>query len=213
MNKEKAYSFWESMAHQKDLNEKSVKFSCSDNFISIDCSLILKFASKNSTVLDLGSGTGLIVNNLAESVKSVDCLEAFPEFSKFIKPLNNISIINKNVFDFETEKKFDVVTMFGFMQYFDAAEASVIYRKTFNWLSEGGVVIVKNQFGVEDDVLISGWSEALKKNYYSSYRFLEHEKQILHDAGFVNVDAVDIYPKEANKYDNTHFYALVAHKD
>ena len=73
-------------------------------------------------------------------------------------------------------------------------------------------MIIKNQFGLHKDVTIDGFSEELQENYFAQYRFIDKEVRLLHDAGFGNVEIVDIYPKECNRWDNTHFYALVAEK-
>ena len=32
------------------------------------------------------------------------------------------------------------------------------------------------------------------------------------DIGYKNIEIVDIYPPEANRWDNTHFYSIVAEK-
>ena len=74
------------------------------------------------------------------------------------------------------------------------------------------VIIIKNQFGVEETVEVAGYSEENKTNYYSQYRTIAKETEILEKVGFSNIKTYDIYPKKANRWDNTHFYALVATK-
>jgi len=49
----------------------------------------------------------------------------------------------------------------------------------------------------------------LKTNYYSEYRHIKKEMKMLQEAGFNSIDIIDIYSPEFNRWDNTHFYALI----
>ena len=60
------------------------------------------------------------------------------------------------------------------------------------------------------EVLVDNFSEELQKNYYANYRQVDSEISLLKDAGFNKVEKHDIYPPRCNKWDNTHYYALVA---
>ena len=57
---------------------------------------------------------------------------------------------------------------------------------------------------------ISSYSEEQKTDYYSQYRQVDKEIRIIKEQGFSNVLLTDIYPKEANRWENTHFYAITA---
>jgi hypothetical protein len=113
---------------------------------------------------------------------------------------------------FEPHKQYDIITMFGILHYFNEEEAKHIYSKYINFLDDNGHLIVKQQFGVTEDVTVSGYSEELKENYYSQYRHIEKEKTGLEKIGYKNVEVFDIYPTECNRWDNTHYYAIVANK-
>ena len=52
----------------------------------------------------------------------------------------------------------------------------------------------------------------LQSYYFSYYRDLEKEKELLKEIGFKIKQVVDIYPKEYNRWNNTHFYAIVCEK-
>ena len=135
---ENALKFFNNMAHQTDLNQNSVKLAHNTDFTDIDANFILKFANKSSNLLDLGSGTGLIVNKIFEHVKSIECLEPFRQFSDYIVKAPNVTIQNKSVFEYKTNRKFDLVTMFGFMHYFNEEEAIFIYKRIKNEFLMGG---------------------------------------------------------------------------
>jgi cyclopropane fatty-acyl-phospholipid synthase-like methyltransferase len=107
---------------------------------------------------------------------------------------------------------FDIITAFGTLHYFNEEEVIKLYRKYYPYIKEGGKIIVKQQFGVAEDVTVSGFSEELGKPYYSQYRYLEKEKQILLEAGFKNIEVSEIYPQDFNKWDNTHYWAIVGTK-
>jgi len=107
---------------------------------------------------------------------------------------------------------FDIITIFGTLHYFNEEEAVRIYRKYYQYLKPGGKIIVKQQFGVNEDVTVSGFSQELHKQYYSQYRHLKKEMKIMKNTGFKNIEAHEVYPPEFNKWENTHYYAVVGEK-
>jgi cyclopropane fatty-acyl-phospholipid synthase-like methyltransferase len=114
--------------------------------------------------------------------------------------------------DFSSNKQFDVITIFGVLHYFNEKEAMAIYQKYYPYLKKGGKMIVKNQFGVKEDVIVDGYSEEQQQNYFACYRYITKEQKILETIGYKNIEVVDIYPPECNRWENTHFYAIVAEK-
>ncbi len=211
MNNNDAIQFFSDLATASPtaMSVKITRDGKSD-FSKEDANFILQYANKNSRMLDVGSGSGLIVNKICSHIKSICCIEPFCEFSKFIHNEKNITISNCNAFDFTSQEKFDVITFFGIIQYFNKEESISIYKKYKDLLTETGIFIIKNQFGVQEDIIVSGYSEELGKKYFSEYRMLENEIKILQQIGFNHVAAHDIYPPEYSRWTNTHFYALVA---
>ena len=200
-----------------DLSSKTIditatKINKCNDFSSIDAEFVLRYADENSTVLDIASGTGITVNKYYNKVKKVVALEKFKNFSDFIVKDPKIEIINIDMFDFNTNEKFDIITLFGIMHYVSTDEAIIIYKKFKKFLKPQGKLLVKQQFGVNEDVIINGYSEELKSDYYSEYRHIDKEVEILNKIGFKNVEVHDIYPPEANRWDNTHFWAIVGEK-
>jgi len=179
-----------------------------------DVELMKLLADENKILLDLGAGTGLLINHLVDDFKRIYAVEKFPEFSKFIQKTEKIIIENKDLLEWENKFniKFDIISLFGVMNYFDEEEAILIYKKIFDNLNSNGILVVKNQMGVNKDIIINGFSKELQTNYYSEYRFVEKEINILKKIGFYDIEKKDIYPSEYNRWDNTHFYALICKK-
>lgn len=209
MQNKNSLSFFQNMANNNP-DEKSVKITKISDFSDRDAKFILKYADENTEMLDLASGSGLVINKLYKKVKHITAVEAFEQFSKFIEKAANIKVINQDISLFSTDKTFDLITMFGIVQYFNEVEIIKIYKKYYKNIKKGGKIIIKNQFGVKEDVTVAGFSEELKTNYYSQYRHIDKEVKILSDVGYKNVEIIDIYPPECNRWDNTHFYAIVA---
>lgn len=207
-----ALTFFEKMAHADKLDPSSVKMAKNSDFTEMDTAFIRKYTDNRSTVLDLGSGTGLIVNKLYPYVKKIIAVEPFCQFTQYITKNDNIQIINCDTAQFSSNDKFDAILLFGVMQYMDEKEATSIYDKYIKYLSKNGKMIIKNQFGVHEDVIVEGFSEELQDNYFSHYRHLKKEIELLQSVGFNKIEVVDIYPPKCNRWENTHFYALVATK-
>ena len=212
MKNSNALIFFEQMSKKISNNPQSVKLAANVDFTYIDASFILEYANRKSSILDIGTGTGLIINKIYKKVKYIECVEPYKNFTKFINKSSNIKIINKTIYDYDTDKSFDIVTMFGFMHYVGEYEAIKIYEKCFKFLKYAGKIIVKNQFGIKEDVNVAGYSEEQKTNYFAQYRHIDKEIKILNNAGFKNIQIFDIYPPEANRWHNTHFYAITAEK-
>jgi cyclopropane fatty-acyl-phospholipid synthase-like methyltransferase len=183
------------------------------DFSQYDIELVKKFSGKEKKLLDLGSGTGLLINHLHEDFEQIVAVEKYKAFSKFIEKKENIEVINEDLLDVEAKKLFyDMVSLFGVMNYFNTKEAKIIYAKAYGWLKTGGMIVVKNQFGLNDDVVVSGYSQELETDYFSNYRQVDKEIELLKEIGFVNIEKIDIYPPRYNRWDNTHFFALIGHK-
>ena len=195
----------------KSIKDPKATRNKAKDFSKYDIGLMKSFADKNKTLLDLGSGTGLLINHLVDDFKAVTAIEKYPEFSKFIVNSPKIKVINEDLLKVKLppNEKYDIASLFGVMNYFDFSEAAILYKRVKSFLKSNGVLIIKNQFGVNEDVIVNGYSEELQTNYYSEYRHLEKEKSLLKNIGFEDIETVDIYPPEYNRWDNTHFYALI----
>ncbi|MCR5164827.1 MAG: class I SAM-dependent methyltransferase [Thermoguttaceae bacterium] len=208
MDNQKALQYW-TQKSRANVTPLTAKVRSTNDFSQMDADFICRFVDQNSDLLDLATGTGITLNKYSDRVKSVVAVERYAEFTQFIEKRPNVEIVVSDITDFETTRKFDVINFFGIIQYFNRDEAARLYSKYKAFLKPNGKFLIKNQFGVREDVLVDGFSEELQCNYYSEYRTLDTETAILKRAGFSHFEVVDIYPPEFNRWENTHFYALI----
>jgi hypothetical protein len=207
-----ALEYFTKMSKRKNITATSVKNIAANDFTNYDAEFILRYCNLKTEILDLASGTGLTLNKIYDKVGKITAVEPFESFTKYINNNPNIEIFNQTLSDFIPQKEYDILSFFGIMQFFNEEEALKIYRKYFSALKKSGKIIVKNQFGVKKDIIVSGYSKELKTEYYSHYRLLDKEITMITNAGYKNTEVFDIYPPECNRWENTHFYAIVAEK-
>lgn len=187
-----------------------VKLLPNNDNTKYDIEFIRKYISKNNDLLDLGSGTGLIINELINDLNEIVAVEFFKEFSSYIKH-EDIEVINTDIISFRKNKKFDIITMFGTAHHFNEDESLSIYKNIFLMLKSNGKFILKNQFGINETKTVTS-SDEIGDNYYAQYRFIDFEIKRLNSLGFKDITVHDIYPEKENRWKDTHFYALVCGK-
>ena len=188
------------------------KFSSANDNTEIDAQFIKHYCHSRTRLLDLGAGSGLIIKRLVNHVESIVAVEKFEELSSFIVKNPRIKVVTADIAEYEPQQTFNLITLFGVAYHFNKQEISQIYDRAYHWLDERGQLIVKNQFGIKEDVTVNGFSQELNREYYASYRHLAAEIKLLEDAKFKNITTHDIYPPEKNRWDNTHYHALVCTK-
>lgn len=77
--------------------------------------------SKNDELLEIGAGCGAITGALSRRAKSVDCIELSKKRAEIDayrnKNLNNITISVGNFMDIQFQRKYDVITLIGVLEY------------------------------------------------------------------------------------------------
>lgn len=162
-------------------------------------------------MLDLGSGTGLIVNKIVNSVKKLIAVETFQGFSKFIVDAPNLMVINADLDGFRIRRKFDKVLCTGVMQYFSRPVVDKIYSNVFDMLKDDGLFIMRMHCGLNETVEVFG-SEENGPDFYAEYRHVDLENKILLESGFSDVQVLDEAPEELNVWENTRHFMFVCRK-
>lgn len=209
MNNELCLGFWKSKA-ENNPTIKTSKVSDINDFSEIDKDFILKYVNKETKILDLAAGTGITLNKYYDKVSEVTAVEKYKQFSDFIVKAPNITVINEDISVFEPQNQYDVILMFGIVSYFNRDEIEKIYQKYLKYLKPNGKLIIKNQFGINEDVIVANYSEELGCDYFSEFRQIQSEINMLKTLGLNKNELIDIYPPECNRWGNTHFYAIVS---
>ncbi len=171
-----------------------------------------KYLKPTDDVLDIGSGSGLIINHLINDVKNITAVEKYEGFTKFIIDKPNMLVINTDLVGFKMRKEFDSVLCTGVAQCFTKKVMFNIYKNIYLMLKKGGVFISRTHCGLNEDVIIDGYSEELKTDYYAEYRHVDSEVELMSSIGFTNIEVHDVLPDELNVWENTRHFIFVARK-
>ncbi|RMD86672.1 MAG: class I SAM-dependent methyltransferase, partial [Candidatus Dadabacteria bacterium] len=122
--------------------------------------LLYPFPLSGRSVLEIGSGCGAITRYLADIGSNVTAIEGNPLRAQITalrcKDKSNVSVYCDNIFEFESDKTFEVVTLIGVLEYapcFSASSNPVIelLQRSLSLLSPNGVLIVaiENRLGLK----------------------------------------------------------------
>lgn len=179
----------------------------------LEVSFYKQYIKKDCDLLDIGSGSGLIINKLVSAAKQITAVEKYEGFSKFITEADNILVINADLDGFKIRKEFDVILCTGVSQCFPKETMIGIYENMFDMLKPGGVFISRMHCGLKEDVIINGYSEELETEYFAEYRHVDKEKDLLLKIGYGEVELFDILPDELNVWDNTRHFIFICRKN
>jgi cyclopropane fatty-acyl-phospholipid synthase-like methyltransferase len=178
----------------------------------LEIEFLTNYLKKTDTIIDIGSGSGLIVNKLIGHVKSIVAVEKFEGFTKFITDHPDILVVNADLIGFKIRKQFNAALCFGVSQCFEENSMTDIYANVYSMLKEGGLFVVRMQCGIEKGKTIDGYSDELQTDYFADYRHWEREIEILEKTGFKNIKKFDIFPDSLNVWTDTRHYIFVCEK-
>ncbi|MFA3783649.1 class I SAM-dependent methyltransferase [Melioribacteraceae bacterium 4301-Me] len=206
----KSEDYWKNLSKKiKDPKEtKNKRPDTSD----LEVEFISKYINPNTELLDLGSGTGLIINKLVDKVKHITAVEKFEGFSKFIIDHPNMLVINADLIGFKIRKLFDVVLCLGVAQCFPKEEMKGIYQNIYSMLRQNGHLVIRTHCGLHEDVIVDGFSQELGTEYFAEYRQVDKEKALLEEIGFLDIQIFDIFPDTTNVWENTRHFMFVCKK-
>lgn len=176
-----------------------------------DAALIKQYLHADSRVLDLGCGTGLIEEVIAPFAREIVAIDKYEGFLEKAPPLANVRYLSHDVADYCVPEQFDVILLFGVTMYLSDEDLSALLANCHSMLAPNGVLIIKNQWGMEGRVVADGYSKGLETEYYAVYRSLQEMDAMLRQQQYTST-LIDIYPAKLNLWTNTHEYALVIKK-
>lgn len=201
--------YWERMAMK--IKNKTQTYNNKPDVSPKDANFIKQYLTSKDEILDIGSGSGLVINKLASFVKGITAVETFKGLSEFIHSVPNMEIINAKLETFYVQREFDIALCTGVMQFFEKKSASQIYTNIYKMLKNNGIFIMRMHCGLKETVVINH-SKELEQEYFAEYRQVDEEKKLLENIGFSDVQVLDQAPEELNIYDNTRHFMFVCKK-
>ncbi|HBT3181219.1 methyltransferase [Klebsiella aerogenes] len=115
---------------------------------------------KGADVLEIGAGCGAITRFLGESGANVLAVEGSLRRAKIArartKDLENVTVLAEKFADFDTEHKFDVITLIGVLEYANLFTTSdtptkAMLEDIYNYLKPNGklIIAIENQLGLK----------------------------------------------------------------
>jgi cyclopropane fatty-acyl-phospholipid synthase-like methyltransferase len=202
--------YWENLA--KNIQQPAQSRNKRPDTAEIEIPFITRYFSREDHIIDIGSGTGLIINKLIDHVAHITAVETFEGFSKFILDHPKILLITADITSFKMRKLFDGAMCTGVAQCFERNKMTTIYQNIFSMIRPEGRFISRMQCGLNEDVVVDGISEELGEQYFAEYRQVDSEIRLLKDIGFEKVEIHDIFPDSLNKWSNTRHFMFVCDK-
>lgn len=201
--------YWERMS--KNIQSQSQTYNKNPDISPKDAQFIKNYVSLTDEVIDIGSGSGLIVNKILPFVKEVTAVETFKGLSKYIITAPNVLVINARLEGFSIRKEYDVALSTGVMQFFERKDAVEMYTNIFNMVKNNGLFIMRIHCGLKETVVIHH-SKELNQEYFAQYRQVDEEKKLLEEIGFSEVQVLDEAPTELNVWENTRHFMFICKK-
>lgn len=123
---------------------------------------------KDSTVLEIGSGCGALTRYLSENVKSVDSIEGNFKRAYITKErckgLNNVRVYCTTLQDLSFDKRYDIVTLIGVLEY-----APIFYSEVYKEKEDACLAMLKHALSAlkYDGILIIAIENKLGIKYWS----------------------------------------------
>ena len=163
---------------------------------------------KDKSILDLGCGTGLELEELFQmnpyaKVTGIDLTEAMLETLKAKFPDKDITTICGSYFDVNFgEEVFDAVVSVESLHHFTKEQKIPLYKKLNKALKPGGYFILTDYFAESEEEEVFYGQELLRIRkeqelpdgvfyHYDTPLTVEHEKEALLEAGFARVELLN----------------------
>jgi extracellular factor (EF) 3-hydroxypalmitic acid methyl ester biosynthesis protein len=153
-------------------------------------SVVVQKLSEGDNLLNIASGPARDLYELFNENPSlnidVTCVEMDPKAIEYAEDLNKehldkIEFIEKNIFKFQTEEKFNLIWSSGLFDYFDDRAFVLMLRRLKEWLHAGGEIIVGN---FNEDNNPSRIYMELFGEWYLNHRTEEHLISLAIQAGY-----------------------------
>ena len=132
------------------------------SFLSNELNNQLRFIEidnlKNSDILDVGCGTGFLLDYLKKYSKSTSGVEKNKEFLKFLRKSGHIAYSDLH----EVDKKYELITSFNVIEHVDNVISFI--KSMYNLLKKNGTLIIETPNS--NDILLDLVGDEFKSFYY-----------------------------------------------
>lgn len=160
------------------------------------------------TVLDLGAGTGELLQPFANRAELVTAVDMVPAFLGRIPEFKGLERVVGNLETFVPSRRYELVLMFGVVTHLSVDDESKIYGRVAGALSVGGRAIIKHQCSDGAGFTVDRPPTAEDTvGYVGRYPAVEDQVRQL-GQHFTRIE-VTHYPESLRRYDNSHDCAFV----
>ena len=204
LNKELIHDFWKSRSQSSTIRWTSKELL---NFEIDYLNERLKSENERIRILDLGSGHGELSRLITKKGDNLLGVDFIPDYSNSFNARDNHLFTCSNVVDFVSNQEFDLVLFMGVVQFLEIEEELRVYEQISTMLSENGIAVIKSQVGIEDEIIINEYSDALKAEYSSRYPHISQQSNAV--SKFLNIKEVIEYPSSFNHFPNSKHVAFI----
>ena len=169
-------------------------------------------SADGSRVLDLGCGTGLELEeyfalNPSAKITGIDLSESMLDALRAKFPEKDLTLVRDSYFDAPLgENRFDAAVSVESLHHFSAEMKAGLYAKLHAALKEGGVFVLTDYFAESDELekeYFRNLAELKRQQglsdsefyHYDTPLLVEHEMEVLRQAGFKDVRIVEKWGK------------------
>lgn len=197
-----AKDFW---AQRAAATHDTIRWTA-DEMLDFDAALVARELRGGESLIDLGCGTGDLALAVLDRVDHVtlvdmiaDFLDRIPEDPRITKEVSDLGT-------YQSDQVFDIGLLFGVVTHLSEAAENEVYA-LLRRLVPRGVVIVKNQCGVDETLEIDTMSAEFESRYQARYPAILEQAERLRDH-FEEVTTVR-YPSTFNKWENSAHVAFI----
>lgn len=179
------------------------------NYLSGIDKVITPYFLGSKTLIDLGSGDGVRISQLAKKIKvnNVTLVDNSDEMVKLSKKIPRVEVVKNSIVSYSPEKKFDAVTclwnVLGHVDHVDDIKKTILNIDT-NILKKGGMLIldVNNRYNVSayglKQVIINIMTDlfSLNKNRYAEFYKNIDGRRVKMRVHFFNPYEIENYLKD-----------------
>ncbi|RCX19019.1 glycosyltransferase involved in cell wall biosynthesis [Fontibacillus phaseoli] len=157
--------------------------------------LIKRFSQKSfgeNEILDIASGDGRILQALLGFGEITAVENSSFMIATSVKKLSGtVCYVKNDFFNFMTDKKYDIITVFRFIRHFNYNDRKILYKKLNDFLEEGGIILADFPNTSAETQLRSSLKWA-SFNVYDVFWHLFELINELNDNGFEILDHISV---------------------